>query len=313
MKKIAFLTMLCLMLAVFINSCEPFIEPPKHFSVVFHANGGKGSMKMQIMNMGNEESLKLSPNTFTRDGYVFTGWNTEATGKGRVFKDRQIISSHENLSLYAQWKSAGSSGGGGSTSGTESGHVWVDLGLPSGLKWARCNVGATTPEGYGSYFAWGETEPKDAYFWSTYIYCNGSETTLTKYNTYSNYGIVDNKTTLDLSDDAARANWGGKWRMPTITEQQELINNCTWTWTTQNGVEGYKVTSKKNGNSIFLPAAGYRGDTSVYHVGSYTYYWSSSLCKSNPGYAYVLFFYWSDVYCVYYSRYLGYAVRAVCP
>ncbi|MBO7325250.1 MAG: InlB B-repeat-containing protein, partial [Bacteroidales bacterium] len=274
MKKIAFPTMLCLMLAVFINSCEPFIEPPKHFSVVFHANGGKGSMKMQIMNMGNEESLKLSPNTFTRDGYVFAGWNTEATGKGRVFKDRQIISSHENLSLYAQWKSAGSSG----SSTTENGHEWVDLGLPSGLKWATCNVGATKPEGYGHYFAWGETSPKDNYDWSTYKYCNGSAITLTKYNNESVLGTVDRKSTLEFSDDAARVNWGGKWRMPTKAELQELGKYCDWTWTIQNGVKGYKVISKTNGNSIFLPATGYcQGTSGAYPVGQYGYFWTSSL------------------------------------
>ncbi|MBR0453901.1 MAG: InlB B-repeat-containing protein [Bacteroidales bacterium] len=309
MKKIAFPTMLCLMLAVFINSCEPFIEPPKHFSVVFHANGGKGSMKMQIMNMGNEESLKLSPNTFTRDGYVFTGWNTEATGKGRVFKDRQIISSHENLSLYAQWKSAGSSGGGGSTSGTESGHKWVDLGLPSGLKWATCNVGASTPEGYGSYFAWGETSPKDNYEWSTYKY-NGSSI-LTKYNTKSSLGTVDNKTTLELSDDAARANWGGNWRMPTQAEQDELIKNCTWTWVILDGVSGYKVVSKTNANSIFLPAAGYKVGSYVSGFGSYGYYWSSSLYESNPIYACFLSSYSSGVNWNGYYRYEGRSVRAV--
>jgi hypothetical protein len=133
-------------------------------------------------------------------------------------------------------------------------HEYVDLGLS--VKWATCNVGATKPEEYGDYFAWGETTPKDAYDWSTYKWCNGGPSTQTKYCTNSSYGTVDNKTTLDLSDDAACANWGGSWRMPTRAEQDELRNNCTWTWTTQNGVNGYKVTGT-NGNSIFLPAAGY--------------------------------------------------------
>ncbi|MCQ2319676.1 MAG: hypothetical protein MJZ90_12290 [Bacteroidales bacterium] len=103
-------------------------------------------------------------------------------------------------------------------------HEYVDLGLPSGLLWATCNVGADSPEDYGDYFAWGETETKSDYDWDTYKWCNGSYNTLTKYNTKSSYGTVDNKTTLELSDDAARANWGGSWRMPTEAEFQELIN-----------------------------------------------------------------------------------------
>ena len=138
-------------------------------------------------------------------------------------------------------------------------HEYVDLGLS--VKWATCNVGASKPEEYGDYFAWGETQPKNTYDWSTYKWCNGSYDTQTKYCTKSSYGTVDNKTQLELSDDAARANWGGSWRMPTDAEMTELREQCTWTWTTQNGVYGYKVTSKKSGytnKSIFLPAAGYR-------------------------------------------------------
>ena len=138
----------------------------------------------------------------------------------------------------------------------------VDLGLPSGTLWADRNVGADSPEAYGDYFAWGEIEPKTIYGWSNYKWCNGSYDTLTKYCTYSSDGTVDNKTTLDLEDDAAYVNMGSEWRMPTITEQQELIDNCTWTWTTQNGVNGYKVTGN-NGNSIFLPAAGFRSGTDL--------------------------------------------------
>ena len=198
------------------------------------------------------------------------------------------------------------------SNGTLNGYEWVDLGLPSGLKWATCNVGASQPEEYGDYFAWGEVEPKDYYDWSTYKWCNGSYDTQTKYCTNSSYGTVDNKTQLELSDDAARANWGGSWRMPTTEEQQELINNCTWTWTTQNGVNGYKVTSKKNGNSIFLPAAGYRNGSSLYDAGSYGDYWSSSLLASSPYLAYELGFY-SDYVGWYGSdRYYGFSVRPVC-
>ena len=169
------------------------------------------------------------------------------------------------------------------------GHEYVDLGLPSGIKWATCNVGATKPEEFGGYYAWGETEEKNDYSWSTYKCCNGSYYTQTKYCTSSSYGTVDNKTTLYSEDDVAYVKWGGTWRMPTKAEQDELRNNCTWTWTTQNGVEGYKVTGP-NGNSIFLPAAGYRYVTEVYYRGSNCYYWSSSLFSDNGLNAYCLGF-----------------------
>ncbi len=129
---------------------------------------------------------------------------------------------------------------------TENGHVYVDLGLPSGLKWATCNVGANTPEEMGGFYAWGETETKELYDWSTYKF--GTE------NNFSRYNSVDGKTVLELEDDAANANWGGSWRMPTIAEFQEIIDNCTWTYNTENG--GYTVTGT-NGNSIFLPQTGY--------------------------------------------------------
>jgi len=285
--------------------------PSTFVTLSFDANGGEGTMAAQYYESGVSQAI--AANTFTRDGYVFNGWNTAANGSGTSYTDKQSITLSQDITLYAQWESAGGSGGGSSISGTENGHDYVDLGLPSGLKWATCNVGATTPEGYGDYFAWGETSPKDNYEWSTYKYCNGSSTTFTKYNTKSKHGTVDNKTTLELSDDAARANWGGNWRMPTRTEQDELRNNCTWTWTTQNGVNGYTVTSKTNGNSIFLPAAGYRFGTSVINVGSDGYYWSSSLIESNPDGAYNLYFNSGGVDRDTYNRYNGHAVRAVCP
>ncbi|MBP3575273.1 MAG: hypothetical protein J6J55_02135 [Paludibacteraceae bacterium] len=196
--------------------------------------------------------------------------------------------------------------------GIENGYVYVDLGLS--VKWATMNVGASNPEDYGDYFAWGETEPKEVYDWDTYKHCNGGSISLTKYNISSSYGTVDNKTQLDLTDDAARANWGGVWRMPTDAEMTELTNNCTWTWTTQNGVKGYKVTSMSNSNSIFLSAAGYRNDSSLYYAGSNGGYWSSSLSTDYPVSACRMYFDSSDV-----SRYsgsnrsYGRSVRPVCP
>lgn len=155
----------------------------------------------------------------------------------------------------------------------------IDLGLS--VKWASCNVGAEKPEEYGDYFAWGEVKPKEYYDWSTYKYCRGSYNSMTKYCTSSSYGIVDDKTVLDPSDDAATVNWGGSWRMPTKSELDELRSKCKWTWTTQNGVEGYKVVGP-NGNSIFLPAAGLVFDGYFYNRGPYGYYWSSSLATSYP-------------------------------
>jgi hypothetical protein len=187
-------------------------------------------------------------------------------------------------------------------------HDYVDLGLS--VKWATCNVGADSPEDYGDYFAWGETSPKSTYNWSTYKW--GDYENFTKYNTKSGFDTVDNKNQLDLSDDAARANWGGSWRMPTHDEFMELIEKCSWTWTTQNGVKGYKVTSKTNGNSLFLPAAGYRYGSSLLSAGSYGYYWSSSLYSDDPDYARCVYFYSSCVDWHYTYRCFGHSVRPVC-
>ena len=159
------------------------------------------------------------------------------------------------------------------------GHEYVDLGLPSGLKWATCNVGAETPEAYGNYYAWGETEPAPN---NNYSSSNCSTYGLT-YSQLQSQGYIDSEGNLTAQYDAAAANWGGDWRMPTYDELKELEDNCTWTWTTQNGVKGYKVTSKTNGNSIFLPASGIRHGSSLNNAGSGGYYWSST---PNEGYIY---------------------------
>lgn len=192
----------------------------------------------------------------------------------------------------------------------------VDLGLPSGLKWASMNVGASKPEEYGDYFAWGEREPKEDYSWSTYIWCNGSSKTQKKYcqSDNSNYwglsGSPDGKIVLDPEDDVAHVNWGGDWRMPTDEEWTELRTQCTWTWTSQNGVGGRKVTGP-NGNSIFLPAAGCRNGTSLYNVGSYSDYWSSSLETDYPYRAWCVSFSFSVVVRISYGRCDGFSVRPV--
>lgn len=188
----------------------------------------------------------------------------------------------------------------------------VDLGLS--VKWASWNVGASSPEEYGDYFAWGETEPKTAYSWATYKWCNGSNSTLTKYNTNSSYGTVDNKTQLDLADDAARVNWGGAWRKPSDAEWTELMENCTWTLTIENGVYGGRVKSNKSGytnKSIFLPAAGYRGINGHTDTGNDICYWSSSLGAEYPYLASSVGLKSGSVAWYDDHRYLGLSVRPV--
>ena len=205
---------------------------------------------------------------------------------------------------------------------TENGHEYVDLGLS--VKWATCNVGANSPEEYGDYFAWGEVEPKEVYDWSTYKWCelkyhseNNYSAFLTKYCTKSDCGhgqFVDNKMILESTDDAAIVNWGGIWRMPTKEEQDELREQCTWKWTTLNGVNGYLVTSKINGytdRSIFLPETGSK-EGGVYGNLTYGYYWSSSLKAEAPYSAHYILFDSNNVGYRDFKRSIGLPVRPVC-
>lgn len=164
-------------------------------------------------------------------------------------------------------------------------HDYVDLGLPSGTLWATCNVGASVPEDYGDYFAWGETKPKKVYNWSTYKWCtpgvNNWFDRLNKYNTLSETGTVDDKYELDPGDDAAYVNWGPSWRMPTKAQFDELYWRCSRHWTTRNGVDGMLVTGP-NGNTIFLPATGYRYDDKLKDDGFSGYYWSRMIYTNVP-------------------------------
>lgn len=169
---------------------------------------------------------------------------------------------------------------GNTVTGTLNGHDYVDLGLPSGTLWATCNIGAEKPEDYGNYYAWGETQPKDYYYWSTYKYCGDEgRTTLTKYccdSVYGYNGYTDNLTVLLPEDDVAKVNWGNDWRMPTKEEWQELNNNTTSFWTTLSGVNGRLFTAN-NGNSLFLPAAGTCRCNELENAGCVGYFLSSSL------------------------------------
>ena len=245
-----------------------------------------------------QEGEQCTVTAIAHDGYLFVNW----TENGSLISSEEsyTFTVTDNRSLIASFD-----------------HGFVDLGLPSGTLWATCNVGATTSEGYGDYFAWGETEPKITYNWSTYRYANGTswnDPQLTKYCSISSYGyngFTDNLTVLQPSDDAATANWGGGWCMPTADQWRELYQNTTNTWTTQNGVIGRLFTAF-NGNSLFLPAAGVRWDDELGYVGTYGYFWSSSLLTDYPGYAWGFNFSSGDC-SMYYGYYRGYgqSVRAV--
>lgn len=206
----------------------------------------------------------------------------------------------------------------------------VDLGLPSGLKWASFNLGASKPEEYGDYYAWGETEPyyepgyaqskspvwkegkEEGYWWSSYKWCKGSNITITKYwaTSYSGYEYMDGKTVLDPEDDAAYVMLGEKWRMPTDVEWTELRDNCSWEWTSMNGINGRRVTGP-NGKSIFLPAAGRRIDTTLDYFDNEGIYWSSSLFYDYPDLAWTARFYTDEVSRDHESRRVGLSIRPV--
>ena len=194
-------------------------------------------------------------------------------------------------------------------------HQFVDLGLASGTLWATCNVGANSPEEYGDYFAWGETVPKDVYSWSNYQYgdtLNG-HFAMNKYCSDSEWGYhwyVDSLTILEPMDDAATANWGADWRMPTKEEYEELYQNTSWVWTEINGVEGRLMTGP-NGNSVFFPATGFYLDHEVICPGL-GIYWSNTLQLSCPERGWSLHFDWESCHvCGTYERCRGQVVRAV--
>ena len=196
-------------------------------------------------------------------------------------------------------------------SSEEPDHEYVDLGLPSGTLWATCNIGASSSEDYGDYFAWGETAPKEVYNWETYKWCNGTSDTMTKYCTDSSFGTVDGKTELLPEDDAAYVNWGTSWRIPSQEQCIELSNNCTWTWTTRNGVKGHLITGP-NGNTMFLPAAGDRYQDRIGDLGSYGQYWSRTLNPSKNDAANILFLHSYGLSGIDANdRFFGFSVRAV--
>ncbi len=204
---------------------------------------------------------------------------------------------------------------------------YVDLGLS--VKWATCNVRASQPHEYGDYYAWGETNSKDRFYWSTYNYNVGeydedNMSSLTKYcpkNGFGYNGYTDTLSVLELSDDVAHARWGGNWRIPTSKEFQELLDSCDWEWTTLNGVKGFKVTSNVSGftdQSIFLPAAGYKSGSKTFNSSPTVTYWTKSLYSKWPYFSYCITFHFEEdvninnaIYIGSSGRYIGRPIRAV--
>lgn len=190
------------------------------------------------------------------------------------------------------------------------GHEYVDLGLS--VKWATCNVGASKPEDYGFYYAWGEINDDDVYDWQHYDFYNVKTETLKKYYTDPMYGYLESPT-LFMDDDVANVKWGGNWRMPTQEELGELMLRCSWEWKTMNGIGGHVITGV-NGNSIFLPAAGYFYNKHLCDDGTDGAYWSNSIVFYSEDYAYGLTFNSTSMdSTTYVERFKGLPVRPVCP
>ena len=276
------------------------------FTITYDPNGGTGNMLVDTIYYGYSTNIKAC--LFTKEGYSFVEWNTDKNGKGAPYQVGFTLSIDKNIILYAQWKE-------NPYLGTENGYDWVDLGLS--VKWATCNVGASKSEEYGNFYAWAEIYSKTNYEWSNYTWCNGSRESLTKYcYDFGDNGFKDNITTIHQNDDVAYATRGGKWRMPTKVEFEELIENCTLTWITYNGVSGYKVTSNKLGYNdvfIFLPAAGYIRESYNYDITTGGKYWSSVLTSGFSFNSYALVFGENAISTGGLERRYGCTVRPVCP
>lgn len=261
-----------------------------NFIMVSVKANGKGSVNISINTDGSVTIYAIA-----NKEHIFINWTINDK---EISKESSYTTSLSNdTEFIANFKEC-----------IENGHKFVDLGLS--VKWASCNVGATVPEEYGDYFAWGETETKTIYNEDTYKYYN--EGKFTKYR--------NSNDTLKLEDDAAHVNWGGSWRMPTYEELKELkdSDNCIWEWTTQNGIKGCKITSKKNGNFIFLPSAGYKFNEETRDEKTIGEYWSSTLSSLSSSYAFGLTCGWSgdtEFKNIYINSFRkdGQSVRAVCP
>ena len=201
------------------------------------------------------------------------------------------------------------------SSGSEQGHEYVNLGLPSGTKWATMNIGANKFTDYGNYYAWGETNIKSTYNWDNYKYYGGTSDYITykvtKYCTNSKHGSVDNKKELVYSDDAATKEWGTKWQIPSISQWAELMDNCSWEWVRQDNVFGIMVVSRINGKKLFLPAAGIYEKSSLKELGSRGVYQSRTLETSDNAYSQVAVFHSENWFDGITERYRGTVIRPV--
>ena len=277
---------------IMMHSCTDLEDVPSKFEVssselVFPVEGETLSLRITCGTIWDVYSLPgwINLTAISQSGLSSYEWDvsfTVSANEGYNREGRIVVSTKtENADVFVlQEGKKGKSG-------------YIDLGLS--VKWAGCNLGASKPEECGDYFAWGETEPyygyvisdsfiwkegkETGYSWSSYKWCMGALNTITKYCARSSDGydgFTDGKTVLDPEDDAAHINLGEEWRIPTNDEWEELRANCSWNWTTVNGVNGHLVTGK-NGNSIFLPAAGWISNTSIEYYNRRGRYWSSSL------------------------------------
>ena len=237
------------------------------------ANIANSSENTAIVFTGTNVTVTATPD----EGFELYAWYVGDSETPVSIEPTYSFVAKENVKLFAEFRR------------TLNRHEYVDLGLPSGLMWATCNVGADAPENCGGYYAWGEIEEKNDYSWNTYKYYDNNYATVTKYCLHERYGIVDGKETLEAEDDVANVKWGAIWRIPTCEEQKELCKECTWEWTTVNNVPGYKVTGP-NGNSIFLPTTGYKNDGNIFNKVAGGYYWSSSLLSNGNTRSFYLLF-----------------------
>ncbi len=260
------------------NPEEPVIV---QYTVTYNANGGVGSMSSVTVNAN--QTITVAANTFTRSGYTFTKWCTDAKcSGGYVYKSGDNLVVTSDITLYAQWDD------------DANGYEYVDLGLS--VRWATMNVRAVHVHIYGGYYSWAEIESKSDYSYSTYTSASKAQDILS-------------------SEDVATQEMGGKWRMPTKDEWQELIDNCSWDWTTIKATPGYVITSKINGKTIFLPAAGYYSGTNRENVDEYGCYYSKTSAGDvfNRGWGYALEFDKTSIEVNDVYGFQGYTVRAVLP
>ena len=288
---------------------RPLYHSPKR---IYRASVGSGPTKTVSFNVYDQNHLFNTEVLTPLPQFVKFEAEGELSSEYGIAYDGQVTvdwTPSDNDILYAKLYDVDGNVMAWDTVHAQEDSIWVDLGLPSGLLWATRNIGASSPEDYGDYFAWGETQPKSVYNWDTYIYGyidNDGNVHLIKYNT------TDNLTILQQGDDSATVNWGSGARTPTSGEWYELYNCCTSVWTTHNGVSGRCFTGP-NGNSIFLPAAGGYNDDNPTWTGSNGFYWSSSLVVDNP--IHVYYFNFGSDYNIISSqgsRFCGSTVRPVC-